>query len=225
MKITNDFSYLSKKEKYDRSYINLGVFHLRFLFKADNNVNSNATRILDWMEENFKMYQYKKNNGVKYGEHELFFWCNCGDFSYFTIGFIYKSLEKCEKYVNKILMYLIEECEDIEGDVVIQYTDCVNYEKLSKYIVEEFDFNNINYKALSLIKYYEDEKKLTSEAIEKLHSINNQFISKILKKQVIINGIKGSFKEVPGGYGFFECRKRKYYRDINITDIYSFKLT
>lgn len=54
----------------------------------------NLTPLMDEIEASFKVHQYRIDNGVDYGKHQLFFWTNCDrnangefpDLSYFDVN-------------------------------------------------------------------------------------------------------------------------------------------
>ena len=72
MEFKKDYSYLYlTKNEYTEPFINEVVKSIRFY--GTDKFEEEYSEIKEWLEENFIMYQYK-NNGIEYGEHELFYW-------------------------------------------------------------------------------------------------------------------------------------------------------
>lgn len=65
------------------------------------------------IEAHFRVYQYRKDNGVTFGDYELFFWCGCDnrtgerDMRYFYLMFNDKqSLEERERVCSRLRFFL-----------------------------------------------------------------------------------------------------------------------
>ena len=72
MEFKKDYSYLYlTKNEYTEPFINEVVKSIRFY--GTDKFEEEYTGIKEWLEENFIMYQYK-DNGIEYGDHELFYW-------------------------------------------------------------------------------------------------------------------------------------------------------
>lgn len=183
--------------------------------------------IKDYLEEHYKMYQYKKDNGVTFKECELFYWCNDGDNLYFTINLSdYYTNEHNNKIVSEILNYIENNYSHINGFVNIQYEERTDWNKVNNYILNtEFDINNLPFKTFRAIAYNTqyNGNTISIEARDKLAEINNSFLSNIENHKIectfIMSGIlgqseqiiKGTVKRVNNGYGIFKPRATKTY--------------
>ena len=83
----------------------------------------NLTPLMDEIEASFKVHQYRMDNGVDYGKHELFFWTDCGrnangefpELSYFYVMLNEKTSVKERREVLARLIPLIRRWD---GEVV-----------------------------------------------------------------------------------------------------------
>ena len=102
MEFKKDYSYLYlTKNEYTEPFINEVVKSI--CFYGTDKFNEEYTEIKEWLEENFIMYQYK-DNGIEYGDHELFYWSNSynGNKNYFTLDLNHGklSIERANAIVN-----------------------------------------------------------------------------------------------------------------------------
>lgn len=88
MKINDDKEYVNRRD------IEIGIATEQpFKVCVHKCWGKNLTPLMDEIESSFKVHQYRMDNGVDYGKHELFFWTNCGrdangefpDLSYFAV--------------------------------------------------------------------------------------------------------------------------------------------
>lgn len=75
----------------------------------------NLKPLMDEIEASFKVHQYRMDNGVDYGKHELFFWTNCDrvangefpDLSYFDVNLNDKtSVDERHKVLARLIPIL-----------------------------------------------------------------------------------------------------------------------
>jgi hypothetical protein len=140
MKIKNDESCLALYDDMKRiGFTDRSVNKLCFqAFVTANREGETAIKqIKDYLESHYKMYQYIKNNGVKYGEHELFYWSNDNDL-YFTVNLNDEkfSVQYNNRIVNEILKYIQKNYTEIQGCVNIPKDDpckCVDMKRTIAY--------------------------------------------------------------------------------------------
>jgi len=196
--------------------------------------------IKDYLENNYKMYQYKKDNGVKFGEHELFYWCNDGGL-YFDVSLNEKnSLEQNERIVNEIIDYVNQEYSNMQGYVRLQYESRTDWNKVNEYIQNtEFDINNLPYGMLNAISNaaYGQGNTLVIESRTKLQNIEQQLMNAFKDKKVIYEqvssgvfgksrtAIKGTLKQISeNAYGVFKPRATRNYYIIDMQHIANLQL-
>ena len=205
-------------------------------FQGDNN-NKERSRIafidiLDWMESKYKMFQYKKGNGVKYGEHGLFYWSN-GDGLYFSIQINHDILKNADDVVKDILDYSESKLMGIDGYIRLQYATIIDWNRISAYIMEtEFDIDNLPLNELSYISAQSQYIgcTLTIPAREKLSQIEKQvfypFVDKIIVwKTTTGKTIKGTLRQ--GGDGtfmLFKPRATKTYYNVGLKNTNEIKV-
>jgi hypothetical protein len=211
LEIKHDMHYLTKSPLVELGYTNTTVFKICFEGK-------NVRNIADYLEKKYKMYQYVKNNGIRYGEHMLFFWSN-GSQSYFDVTLNEKNtIEYNEKIANEIEEYIKDNYQDTRLYVSYKYHDRIDWDKVNKFINEyELDFNNIPFNLLSDIASYRHTggNRLNENSMIKLSQIENEIQKYYNNKKIIFNNnIKGTVKEFKEGhFGVFKPRAtRKYYR-------------
>ena len=114
------YLYLTKNE-YTEPFINEIVGTI--CFYGTDKFEEEYTEIKEWLEENFIMYQYK-DNGVKHGDHELFYWSDSyhGNKNYFTLKLNYKklSIERVNQIVNEITYYLTKKYPQLDERYTVQ---------------------------------------------------------------------------------------------------------
>ena len=225
MEFKKDYSYLYlTKNEYTEPFINEVVKCI--CFYGTDKFNEEYTEIKEWLEENFIMYQYK-NNGIEYGDHELFYWSNSynGNKNYFTIGLNYKklSIERANTIVNEITDYLSNKYPQLDERYTLQLTNILNENKWNDYVNNtNFDLKNFPFETfhhvLKTFKLNEEDEKITE--------LENQLIEEYSGKKIEVNGEQGKIKLLPDGinYGFFKTRVRKYYTPFNFKSIKYLKL-
>jgi len=243
MEINHDESYLYLNSDMERvGFTNKTIQKICFQGYAKDFEKSKTAiqTIKDRLENHYKMYQYKKDNGVKYGEHELFYWSN-GENLYFDVSLNEKySVEYNQKIVDEILDYVNQEHSDVQGEVSLQYELRTDWNKVNKYVQRtEFDINNLPYGTLNAISNaaYCQGDTLTIESRNKLYNIEQQLMNAFKDKKVVykqvLNGmfgktettIKGTLKQINENvYGVFKPRATKTYYKINMRYIKNLRL-
>lgn len=168
--------------------------------------------IKDYLENNFKVYQYK-DNGVKYGEHDLLYWSNEKDELYFYVCLNFENdTEENKKITSKILKYINKKYNKIDLWVDVQYSNRQNWDIMNEYILSnEFDINNFfNEKIKVITSYaYKQGNGLSKEAYNKLITLKENLMPQLENKKVFYHGIRGTVKKVSEKlYGFYKLRTR-----------------
>ena len=155
-------------------------------------------RIMDAIEARFKVYQYVNDNGVEYGAHDLFFWCND---LYNTMG---------PDYSGSDLRYFTLNTND-RKPVDEQMSD---FEELRAFISEwedetghaEFTYHSIT-----------DIKAVTAEAA--------RVFAECKGKRVVYHGMIGWLRQDErNGYYFKKLRARKYGYRLSADSVCNIKL-
>lgn len=244
MKITYDESYLYLYDDMKRlSFTDRAVNKLCFQANTTSNrVGETAIKqIKDYLENHYKMYQYIKDNGVKYGEHELFYWDNGNDL-YFTVNLNDErfSVEYNNRIVDEIIDYITKNYSNIKGYVSIQLEERTNWDKVNDYVhTTDFDINNLPYSTLQMItsKAYCKGNTLDIESRNKLSAIESELMNAFVDHRVfyeqVSDGIFGKSKNVIKGtlrkinnstFGVFKPHAKKQYYRIGLTMIADLKL-
>ena len=168
IKVKKDMSYLSEIDllAVEKGVAELGIHSIRLsniLTEEEKEENSRIAKIIsseDWskrcaermkvvadkiekivdtINENFAIYQYKKNE-FEYSSDtwDLFFWCNCGDMSYVTLNpNDSRSNDQQIKDIDNVLS-LLQKIE-IEGiQVHVQHNVTYKDEKVWNIVKEEY---------------------------------------------------------------------------------------
>ena len=210
-------------------YTNEAIYKISF--ESKNTVLIQTLK--DYLEANYKMYQYKKNNGIKHGEEELFYWCNYQNDMhkrYFDVTLNdNNSIEHNQNIVKEIEDYLTNNYFNESLYVSYQYKDVIDWNKVNAFVEEyQLVLNDISFdfRLLSKIWYYgrSVSGKLNKNNIDKLASIESQIQQYFKDKKIIFNGIKGTVKEfTKGRFGVFKQpnARKTYYSFIleNIQEI------
>lgn len=182
-------------------------------------------RLLDILENRFRMYQYKKNNGVLFDTEDLFYW---GDRKrYFDVTVKANTLERHNKIVAEVLDIINCDFKNTQFYVRLQYDNRTDWDRINEYMQQDFDIDNLPLSILSA--FYKDmqydDRKYSMEATEKLHELSNLFLSKFIDKKVIVNGnIKGYVHKLSDTYALFKPRATKTYYPLNLGVIQSIKM-
>lgn len=228
MEIKHDQSYLSENNTLvDAGLANDMIW--KICIQGNNKVNEQKLikQIADYLEENFRMYQYKKDNGIKSQTEDLFFWTN-GDrekMLYFDVSVKADTPEKHNQIVNSVIEYLKSNYTDSQIYVRLQYKRITNWNVVNEYLKQNFDLDNLPINVLQLL--HNDSKYcghgFTKESIDKLHELSNYYLDQFVDKKVLWNGqIKGTIRKFEEGrYGLFKPRARKTYHPIELGKIQS----
>ncbi len=240
IKHNESYCYLYEDMKSE-GFTDRAVNKLGFQGYATDLENSKQAiqKIKDYLEEHYKMYQYKKDNGVTFKECELFYWSNDSDL-YFTVNLSdYYTNEHNNEIVSEILNYIENNYSNIQGYVNIQYEERTDWNKVNDYILNtQFDVKNLPFKTLRAIEYntYCKGDTISMEARDKLIEIKNSFLSSVENHKIectfIMTGIfgqskqviKGTVKKVNNNYGIFKPRATKTYYPFDMTMIEDVKV-
>lgn len=227
--------------KHDKSYLNLwgdqrdAGFTKETIGKIvfDANIKDNRCitafqTIKDWLEDNYKMYQYKKDNGIKHGEHELFYWASWQTpEGHWSIDLNERlSFDKRIELIDQIVKYLKDNYSDICGEIRLQYKNCMDWDVVNEFITDlEIDYNNIPYNKLRPIfdfQFTGDWKYLSKNNIDRLYYIQKEIFKKLEGKKVVFNGIQGTVKKIgEDNYGVFKPRATRTYYKLDMGNIKS----
>lgn len=107
MNITTDKETFINADMVRRGLADVVPLKVAFQGKPED-----QTTAMNGIEAHFKVYQYRKGNGVEFGDHELFFWCNCDangelDMRYFYLMFNDKqTIEDRERVCSRLRFFL-----------------------------------------------------------------------------------------------------------------------
>jgi len=228
MEIKHDQSYLSENNTLvEAGLANDMIWKICIQGNLKENEYKLIKQIADYLEENFRMYQYKKDNGVKFKTEDLYFWTNeeREKMLYFDVSVKADTPEKHNQIVNSIVKYLEENYSDSQIYVRLQYKRLVNWNKVNEYLKQDFDLNKMPVNVLQLL--HNDSNYvghgLTLESINKLNELSNAYLDQFVDKKVLWNGeIKGTVRKFEEGrYGLFKPRARKTYFPIELGKIKS----
>lgn len=230
MKIKHDKGYLNLwKDMKDAGFTNERISRLDF----DGMEEEKAKELLDWLEENFIVYQYKNRTREQYKKHELFFWSN-GSLDYFRISFNDENgYANWDKWLDKILNHITENHPDTKGLLSLHYQNCINWDKVNNYIQNtNFDINNLPLDKLRIITKNGGSKGrtvvgslLSDESKEILYQLEKELLKSLVDKKVFYNGVKGTIRKIDDNmYGFFKLRARKNYYWIRLENIRSLEI-
>lgn len=116
----------------DTDMVQRGLANIAPLKVTFRGTPQEQTTLMDSIESHFRVYQYKKDNGVSFGEHELFFWCACdmrtgeNDMEYFYLMFNDRqSIGEREKLCSRLRFFLDGYSG---GDICFEYHSEENFE-------------------------------------------------------------------------------------------------
>lgn len=223
MKILNDFSYIKDNNENLKE---LGVYSIRIQTIDDEQ----SIKIMDLLEENFKVYQYKNSTNERYKDYDLYFWSNrkiTQRFNYFTLNFNNGSIRENHKIIDKLLMLLIDNFSEETFTVIIQYTLVFNMNKIES-VIENcvFDMSKIDIVSLGIIEknlYNHHSFDLPVRLKDKLNELSIYIKKELLNKKIVFNGMVGKIKLVNNNeYGFFKHRAKTRYYKFELRNINSF---
>ncbi len=187
---------------------------VKLLFSNQN--TDQCLDLLNHLENCFKLYQYKKDNGIKYGQHELFFWCN-GNYNYFTIDLNADSLENHMKLFDRVINLLTTKYNSYNFDVVLQYGQRTNFQRIHEFMQQDFDINNLPLNKLSSIvkDVQRHVSDYVSEDILKASNLLSSYINQFVDKKVIVNDVlKGNLVRQNDEFRLFKPRATRTYYPI-----------
>jgi len=199
MNITNDRSYIN------HSRIENGIATEQpFKVAVDRCWGKDITPLMDEIERTFKVYQYKNDNGVKYGEEELFFWTNTqypdisdGKMAFFSLNLNRKTTPDERRAVLDRLLPILEAWD---GSVVGAKTAIVTH---CDGTTEEVD----RWPSHARVDYHDeliDNDTLHIKALERMKEIGD--------RKCECGGIVGRFRHDAHGSLFQKFRTSKFYR-------------
>lgn len=234
LEIKHDMNYLTGKQGLKGiGFTDITVFKICFQGMRSDDTKIIIQELKDYLESKYKMYQYKKDNGVKYGEHELFYWHNGdtrhNDFErYFDVTLNdNNSIEHNETISKEIEQYIKEKYSNDNLYVRFQYTDRIDWDKVNNYIKDFIlDLDNIPFEELQAVSsnMYYVGSHYASESIDKLIEIEKIIMEHFKGKKVIYNGIKGTLRKLDNGYGVFKPRATRTYYPIELSKIKELKI-
>lgn len=235
LEIKHDKSYLTGREGLKgMGFTDVTVFKICFQGMYSDDSSIVIQEIRDYLELKYKMYQYKKDNGIKYGEEELFYWHN-GDTRYNDFKRYFdvtlkdnNSIEHNERISKEIEQYVKDNYPNANLYVRFQYTDRIDWDKVNDYIENfELDLENIPFEELHAVTSYMFccGSHYNEKSMEKLTDIENQLMKFYEGKKVIYNGIKGTLKHLGNNnYGVFKPRATRTYYPIELKTIKELKI-
>ena len=226
--------------KEDKYYLNLweDIKDIGFTIEKVNRFDfskmddKKAIEFLNWLEDNFIMYQYKNKDRNQYKNHELFFWSN-ESADYFRINLNNKiSFERWDVITEQILNYIKNNYTDVAGELRLHYQNCIDYNKVDNYILNtNFDISNLPFNELRIITKNcgskgrtVDNDLLSDESKDKLYQLEQELLKSLVNKKVIYNDMKGTIKPIADCYGFFKQRATKTYYNVMFERITELKL-
>lgn len=179
-----------------------------FKVNVDRCWGADITPLMDSIERSFRVYQYKKDNGVKFGEHELFYWTNTnpnclradGKLSFFSLN-LNDRTPTDERHA--VLDRLLEILKQWDGSVVGEKSEIL---KLSDGTCRKIDHSP----SKASVCYHDeliDSDALHIKALERMNFIGN--------RKCKCGGLVGRFRHDCFGTLFQKHRTRKFYK---ITD-------
>lgn len=228
MEIKHDKSYLSENNvMVDAGFANDVVGKICFQGNFKLGEHALIKQIADYLENNFRMYQYIKDNGVKFKTEDLFFWTNDSrdKLLYFDVNVKADTLVRHNEIVDTITKYIENNYSNSEMYVRLQYTKRMDWNKINEFLKQDFNINNL---PIELLQPLHNESKycgngFTEESINKLISLSNEYLNQFTDKKVLWNGeIKGTIRKFEESrYGLFKPRAKKTYYPIELGNIRS----
>ena len=198
-------------------------------FQARPGFERSIFEIKEWLEANFKMYQYKKDNGVKYGEHELFYWHRDGDDRYFTVDIKYKDIRADRNAASEILCYIATAHKNVDGYVVLQFKTIPSWADINRFIMDMdiSDTEKLPLNAIAVIaneSYYTGDT-LTLDSRAKLSKLETDLLGAMRDKKVRFSDsvgrpIMGTLRQLSnGGFALFKPRATKTFYPMSLRNI------
>lgn len=223
LKIKHDKSYLYLYEDFNCMF---GFEEVKKIcFEGSFKEEKYIKEILDYLENNYKMYQYKKDNGVKFGEEDLFYWSN-GESLYFDI-----TLKGDKKtLVNEILEFMNRNYLNSDIYIRLQYTRDIDWDLVHEYLKN--DMNNLNHDEMGVLydiyhNHFDYRQNFTEEEVKIINDFTNDFIKQFNNEKILLsNGIKGTVKYIENlnKYGLFKPRVRNKFIPLSLTNLKELKV-
>ena len=223
MNIEYDYSYLNiEKDFADVGFADETVEIIRVQAKMGEEEEVNW--FLDMLERRFKMYQYIKDNGVKFGEEELFYWCGESKL-YFTLTVKAETLEQHEKIVDDVLDIVRNDFGQTNFELSMQMGNRKDWSKINGYLEQISEWKTISPNIISM--FYNDMKycgtKYSKESVEKLYALSDEYLEIFVDKKVKWNDWLGTVRKLSTGYAFFKTRAKRTYYQLNLGNVESLK--
>lgn len=193
------------------------------------NEQSIIKSIADYLEKNYRMYQYIKDNGIKFGTEDLFFWTNreYEDLLYFDVVVKAESVGKHNHLVNSIVKYIEESYSNTKISVRLQYSSKLNWSRINEYLSNVYYISDIPFDILQTLydRLYYSDNELNAESVTKIRLLSEIYLEQFVNKRVVFNGIQGTVRKVEENrYGFFKLRARKSYYNLELNNIQSLSI-
>lgn len=236
VKIEHDYSYIRTPQRLKDLKICEDVIDKIAVNTKDEEA---AIEFLDYIEGKYKLYQYKKDNGVRFGEHELFF--RGGEsYRYFTLNINHNFIDSAT-IIKELQSHPIFANEDTY--IRFQYATIPIKPSIDKWLkqvnispesVELFDWEAFQY--IYGLAYYSNSHCLPQDMKYIIYNMEQKLFEFIEGKNiditltyqsVFIDPIqksRGKIKKISDniGYGFFKGGAvRKYYpiTSVNIKSL------
>ena len=190
--------------------------------------------IKEWLEGNYRMYQYDKGNGVRYGEHELFYWNLSDDSLYFTIDIEHKNVDDAQRVSDEIVSYIKSNHNGADGSVTLQYESVLRWDAINQFVAE-LDISAADGLPLPAIARIAYEAQYVSDTLtfsnrEKLHSLETKLLGAMRDKRVYYTienmnmSIKGTLCQLTDGKFVVKPRATKLYFPVELQNITKLKI-
>jgi hypothetical protein len=235
MEIKHDESYLylwNDMRETGLSYTTVG----KICFQASNKI---VTEIIEYLESKYRVYQYKKNNGVKHGTEDLFYWTNDRLSGYFDVTLKDDdTMEHSKTLAREVLEYAEQNYSETNLYIRVQYTEKYDWMAVNNYI-ETLTNDNIDLNVVRPLfsEIYHAGNKISDNNKEMLIKINKDYFDKMANKKVNAtlttsgifgnseNIIIGKIKQIRNGeYGLFKLHATKTYYPVDLGSLKSLSI-
>lgn len=233
--IKHDYSYIRTPQRLKDLKICEDVIDK---IAIDTNDEKTAIEFLDYIEGKYKLYQYKKDNGVRFGGHELFFWRG-GNYKHFTLNINHNLIDK-EKILDDLQSHHIISNSDVY--IRFQYATIPIESSIDKWLkqvevsrdgIKLFDWEAFQY--VYGLAYYSNGYCISRDMKDKIFNIEQELFEFIEGKRIdailTYESVFGnSNQNMIGkiikindniGYGFFKGKAVKKYYPISPVNIKS----
>lgn len=234
-KIKHDYSYIRTPQRLKDLKICEDVIDK---IAVDTKDEKAAIEFLDYVEGKYKFHQYKKDNGVRFRDHELFFWKG-ESYRYFTININHNLIDSA-KITDDLQTHPIFDNEDTY--IRFQYTTIPIIPSIDKWLKQiKISPKNINlfdweaFRYIYGLAYYSGGYCLPQDMKDTIFNIEQKLFEfmecKNINITLIYEGVFGnSNQDMRGriekindntGYGFFKGKAVKKYYPISSVNIKS----